>query len=105
MVVLLTPLSVISLLIIIVISSILILWEEYDDGILGKLALIALTIAAYVSLDKACSLSTYQCYGTLQQEALLHMAVACWLMRHFYRFLCYYYDGKFSWLRKPPKCE
>lgn len=99
----LTIMSVAALLIILVVSTILILWDEYDDGIFGKLSLILLVMASWAALDRILPLTNY--YYPSKTETWLYVAVAAWLGRHFYRFLCYQYDGKYRWFRKPQKCE
>lgn len=99
----LCSLNLVSLFIIFVVSGALILWDDYDDGIIGKLVLIMLAVVAFTGLDKLIPFD--EAVRPSASEAWFHFAVAAWLLRHFYRFLCYTYSGKYAWLRKPQKCE
>lgn len=88
--------SVASLVVIFLISSALIVWPSYEDGLVGKVALIVLAFAsAAVLLDYDLQHS----YLPMKTTAATHLGFAAFMVRHFYRFVRYTMGGKFSWKR------
>lgn len=89
-------LSQISLVVIVLVGAVLILWDDYKDGVFGKLALITLELGALANL-----LYVYEGYALdpLPTTVVMLFGFACFLCRHFYRFLMFRRRGHFKWER------
>jgi len=88
-------LGVSSAVIIFVIAVTLVLHRDYDDGLIGKLALSGLVIATLGPLWEHFHAGIR--YNLLQTTLLLYVSIALFLMRHVWRFNRYLKCGAFSW--------
>lgn len=73
-----------ALVIILIISGLLVLWCHYDDGVVGKLALIGCFFGAGVPLWEIISGTQLHVFTT---TVLLTCGMALFLVRHLYRFV------------------
>lgn len=86
--------NVIFALICVSCALILISHCRYEDGIIGRLALLLLIVAEAVALAQEWFDDAY----TLAPTTLLgHAAVSLFLTRHTYKFLSYHYFGHYAW--------
>lgn len=76
-----------------VICTLLVFHPDYEDGLIGRLALSGMALAA---VARVCDLVAYN-GGTSQIGSLLWMALAVFLSRHFWRFLRWRNSGAFDW--------
>lgn len=84
-----------SALIIAVVSTFLIMHCQYEDGIIGRLSLIALAFAnGLIVVDWYVSGSQYD---VLPNTVLSQCGMAAFLMRHVYRFLRWRKNGNYAW--------
>ena len=67
---------------------------RYEEGLVGRAALLLLIVAESVVLAQAWHGDSY----VLAPTTLLgHFAVALFLTRHTYKFLSFYYFGRYHW--------
>jgi hypothetical protein len=86
---------IVSALIIALVSAFLILHCQYEDGIIGRLALIALAFSnGLIVADWYVSGSEY---NVLPNTILSQCGMAAFLMRHVYRFLRWRRSGDYQW--------
>lgn len=78
-------------------ALILITHCKYEDGFFGRMALLLLAVTEVVVIAEAWHDDSYVVAPT---TILRHVAISLFLARHTYRFLSFYYRGKYSWLGK-----
>ena len=67
---------------------------RYEEGLVGRVALLLLIVAESVVLAQAWNGDSY----VLAPTTLLgHGAIELFLTRHTYKFLSYYYFGRYYW--------
>ena len=89
--------DVICAVILLACSLILISHCKYEEGLIGRLALLLLAITEVVVIAEAWHDAEYVLAPT---TILRHVAVTLFLTRHTYRFLAYYYCGRYKWAEK-----
>lgn len=92
-------LYLVLLLIIFFVSGVLLFSCDYEDGIVGKLALGAMwVLSAGVLIDSTDDVT----YQPLAVNVMLTLAFTLFLVRHFYRWLQFTRSGKFAWKKREP---
>lgn len=77
------------------VSTILVFWKKYDDGIVGRAALAVAAIGCGLGiLDAMYNTHTIH-YSPI--TAMVLTGVAVFVLRHLYRFTRFYCGGEFSW--------
>lgn len=86
-----------ALFVLLAISCVLIFWNNYEDGIVGKSALIVIAMTSFAAL-----LDSGNGYFWRPEPVItaLVMAMAAFLSRHFYRFIRFTYGGRYGWKRQ-----
>ena len=80
--------------VILFVSLYLALCRDYDDGIVGHIALAGMALSSAAPLYEAYEGSDYEYLPT---TALMYAAVAVFMARHAYRFRMYRKTGKGEW--------
>ena len=75
-------------------ALILITHCKYEEGLVGRMALLMLAMSEVVVIAEAWFDDTYDLAPT---TVLRHVAITLFLTRHTYRFLAYYYCGRYKW--------
>ena len=86
--------DVICAVILLACSLILMSHNKYEEGLIGRMALLILAVTEVVVIAEAWFDDTYDLAPT---TVLRHVAITLFLTRHTYRFLAYYYCGKYKW--------
>ena len=73
----------------------LVLHEKYEDGLIGRIALAGIVLAA--TMVTITYFGGYAQYSFSSEMVLLLWSVCAFLMRHVYRFWRFSTGGKFSW--------
>ncbi|MHB0965556.1 MAG: hypothetical protein ACYC36_03790 [Bellilinea sp.] len=87
----------ISLLVIGIVAAFLWFRRDYEDGLIGHLALAGLAGTALVAVIK--SAGGYQ-YYFMPEVVVILVCVALFMLRHAYRFLLWRNTGKNDWAKK-----
>lgn len=89
-----TIIVIVSCLIICVVSVYLALCQEYEDGIIGNIALGGMAVSTAGPLYEMANGSEYEFAPT---TVLMYAAVAAFLARHMYRFMKWRKTGENDW--------
>jgi hypothetical protein len=85
---------IVSCLIIFAVSIFLALCQEYEDGIVGNIALGGMAVSTAGPLYEMANGSEYEFAPT---TVLLYAAVAAFMARHLYRFIKWRKTGENDW--------
>lgn len=86
--------SVISIGLIVVICTVLVFIPSYEDGIVGRIALTIMGLAAYVTLHE---MLNGQQFEFLPHTLALQVGAALFMVRHAWRFVRWRVKGKGDW--------
>ena len=89
--------TVVSAHIVAIEATILVYHKRYEDGFLGRIALVGLIISSLVFIVDGWE---GDLITVLPQTASAAVAFALFFTRHLYRFLRWHYTGKYCWKKR-----
>lgn len=85
-----------SSLTVLIVSTVLVFHPDYEDGLVGRLALGLMAMASYVRFAELLEDNfTHRPFGTV--AVVLWFGLALFMARHLYRFLRWRRDGDCDW--------
>lgn len=82
-----------ALALIAIVAWLLVVNRRYEDGLIGRVALAGMALAATGFMSKI----VFSCYQPTGLEEALIWSTAAFMARHYYRFLRYTRTGEHAW--------